>query len=87
MSWLIGLITPPGGIVLDPFAGSGSTLVAAKAGGWRYIGIEREPEYVAIAEARLGAAPPTVKPTSTPKRKRAKRQKAPQLHLLEEVSA
>jgi site-specific DNA-methyltransferase (adenine-specific) len=55
MSWLITLITPPGGIVLDPFAGSGSTLCAAKAGGWRYLGIEREAEYVAIAEARLEA--------------------------------
>ena len=56
MSWLITLITPPGGIVLDPFAGSGSTLVAAKAGGWRYIGVEREPEYVAIAQARVRAS-------------------------------
>lgn len=55
MSWLITLITPPGGIVLDPFAGSGSTLVAAHQGGWRFIGIEREAEYVAIAEARLEA--------------------------------
>ena len=86
MSWLIRLITPPGGIVLDPFAGSGSTLCAAKAGGWRYIGIEREAEYVAIAEARLGAAPPTVKPTSTPKPKRAKKLK-PQMPTLLEVSA
>lgn len=57
MSWLITLITPPGGLVLDPFAGSGSTLCAAKAGGWRYLGIEREAEYVAIAEARLAAIP------------------------------
>ena len=56
MSWLIRLITPPGGIVLDPFAGSGSTLCAAKAGGWRYIGIEKEPEYVTIAQARVRAS-------------------------------
>jgi site-specific DNA-methyltransferase (adenine-specific) len=58
MSWLITLITPPGGVVLDPFAGSGSTLVAAQAEGMRYIGIEREAEYVAIARARLASATP-----------------------------
>ena len=54
MAWLVRLVTPPGGIVLDPFAGSGSTLVAAKREGFRYIGIEREAEYVEIARARTG---------------------------------
>ncbi len=54
MAWLIRLITPPNGIVLDPFAGSGSTLVAAKREGFQYIGIEREAEYVEIAKARVG---------------------------------
>jgi DNA modification methylase len=53
MRWLIRLITPPGGLVLDPFAGSGSTGVAALAEGARFIGIEREPEYFDIAKARL----------------------------------
>ncbi|MEK4360835.1 site-specific DNA-methyltransferase [Paenibacillus sp. FSL M7-1455] len=53
MAWLVRLVTPPGGIVLDPFAGSGSTLVAAKREGFGYVGIEREPEYVDIANARL----------------------------------
>ena len=52
MAWLARLITPPGGIVLDPFAGSGSTLVAAKREGFGFVGIEREPEYVKIIEAR-----------------------------------
>lgn len=52
MAWLARLITPPGGTVLDPFAGSGSTLVAAKREGFGFIGIEREPEYVKIIEAR-----------------------------------
>lgn len=52
MAWLVRLVTPPGGIVLDPFAGSGSTLVAAKREGFNYIGIEREAEYVEIAKAR-----------------------------------
>jgi DNA modification methylase len=54
MAWLVRLSTPPGGIVLDPFAGSGSTLVAAKREGFGFIGIEREPEYVEIIEARTG---------------------------------
>ena len=49
------MVTPKGGIVLDPFAGSGSTLIAAKQEGFNYIGIERESDYVKIAEARLKA--------------------------------
>ncbi|NGP58179.1 site-specific DNA-methyltransferase [Paenibacillus thiaminolyticus] len=53
MAWLIRLITPPGGTALDPFAGSGSTLVAAKREGFNYIGIEREREYVDIALKRV----------------------------------
>ena len=54
MAWLVRLSTPPGGTVLDPFAGSGSTLVAAKREGFDYIGIEREAEYIEIARARTG---------------------------------
>ena len=53
MRWLCRLITPPGGIVLDPFAGSGSTLVAALREGFKCIGIEREEQYVTIARARI----------------------------------
>jgi DNA modification methylase len=53
MRWLVRLVTPPGGVVLDPFAGSGSTLVAARAEGVRSIGIEREDEYAEIIAARL----------------------------------
>jgi DNA modification methylase len=53
MRWLVKLVTPPGGIVLDPFTGSGSTGVAAVLEGRRFLGIEREPEYVDIACARL----------------------------------
>ena len=56
MAWLVRLVTPPQGIVLDPFAGSGSTLVAAKREGFNYIGIEMTPEYVEIAKARTGEA-------------------------------
>jgi len=53
MRWLVRMVTPPGGVVLDPFAGSGSTLVAARAEGVRCIGIEREDEYAQIIAARL----------------------------------
>ena len=53
MEYLIKMVTPKGGIVLDPFAGSGSTLVAAKQNGYQYIGIEMTEEYIPIIEARL----------------------------------
>ena len=53
MTYLCRLITPPGGIVLDPFMGSGSTGKAAMLEGFRFLGIEREPEYFAIARARI----------------------------------
>jgi len=55
MEYLVKMITPPGGVVLDPFAGSGTTLIAAKTQGFNYIGIELTPEYVEIAKARLKA--------------------------------
>lgn len=54
MSWLVRLITPPNGTVLDPFAGSGSTLVAAKREGFGFIGVELTGEYIPIIEARTG---------------------------------
>ena len=54
MEYLIKMITHKGGIVLDPFAGSGSTLVAAKQNGFDFIGIELTPEYIPIIEARTG---------------------------------
>jgi len=53
MRWLVRLITPPGGTCLDPFLGSGSTGCAAVLEGFNFIGIEREAEYIAIAEARI----------------------------------
>lgn len=53
MRWLIKLVTPPGGVVLDPFMGSGTTGVASVKEGFSFIGIEREPEYITIAEARI----------------------------------
>jgi site-specific DNA-methyltransferase (adenine-specific) len=53
MRHLVRLVTRPGGLVLDPFLGSGSTAVACEMEGFDCIGIEREEEYVRIAEARL----------------------------------
>jgi molybdopterin molybdotransferase len=49
----VPIVTPPGGTVLDPFLGSGTTALAAEMEGFAWIGIEKEAEYVAIAEARL----------------------------------
>jgi len=57
MEYLIKMVTPKGGIVLDPFAGSGTTCMAAKKIGRDFIGIEKEPDYVAIAEARIKSIP------------------------------
>ena len=56
MRWLVRLVTPPGGTVLDPFFGSGTTGIACELEDFSYIGIEKEVEYVPIAEARIAHA-------------------------------
>lgn len=53
MEWLVTLITPPEGVVLDPFAGSGTTLQAARDKGFRSIGIEADADHVALIRERL----------------------------------
>jgi DNA modification methylase len=64
MRWLVRLVTPPGGTVLDPFAGSGTTLVAATLEGFNSIGIELTDDYLPIINGRIAwaetqaAAPP-----------------------------
>jgi len=58
MRYLCRLVTPPGGLVLDPFMGSGSTGKAAMLEGFRFVGIELSEEYVEIARARIAAAMP-----------------------------
>jgi site-specific DNA-methyltransferase (adenine-specific) len=55
MEYLVKLITPLGGLVLDPFLGSGTTALACKRLGRHYIGIEISREYCDIAERRLAA--------------------------------
>lgn len=53
MQYLVRLVTPPNGKVLDPFCGSGTTGIACKLEGFDFIGIEQEPEYVGIANSRI----------------------------------
>ena len=55
MEWLVTLITPPNGVVLDPFAGSGTTLQAALNKGFTPIGIEQDADYIKLIEKRLEA--------------------------------
>lgn len=62
MRYLCRLVTPLGGTVLDPFMGSGSTGRGAILEGFSFIGIEREAEYLAIAERRIAAAEASTKP-------------------------
>ena len=59
MAWLCRLVGgQPGSLILDPFAGSGTTGIAALREGFRVLGFELDPEYIEIAEARItGAAP------------------------------
>lgn len=57
MKWLVRLAVPVGGLVLDPFAGSGTTLQAARDEGMSCIGIEREAQYVQLICQRLGIDP------------------------------
>lgn len=56
MRYLIRMVTQPGGVVLDPFLGSGTTAVAAKELGMGFVGIEREAEHIEIIKRRLGVA-------------------------------
>ena len=56
MGYLVRLVTPPGGLVLDPFTGSGSTGKAAVRLGHRFVGIEKDAAYAEIAKRRIGNA-------------------------------
>jgi DNA modification methylase len=59
MRYLCRLVTPPNGIVLDPFMGSGSTGKAAVLEGFKFIGMELDTEYFKIAEARINHVNPS----------------------------
>lgn len=56
MRWLVRLVTPPGGLVLDPFAGSGTTLEAAALEGFSCTGIELDPNYAELCRVRIKRA-------------------------------
>lgn len=58
MRWLCRLVTPPGGVVLEPFAGSGTTVQAALAEGFRCIAVEREDDYLPLILSRLTSQEP-----------------------------
>lgn len=58
MQYLVRLVTPPGGVVLDPFMGSGSTGIAAIQQGYSFVGCEQQAEYVEIARRRIAKAIP-----------------------------
>jgi site-specific DNA-methyltransferase (adenine-specific) len=92
MRWLVRLVTPPDGTVLDPFTGSGTTGCAAVREGFSFVGIEREAEYVAIAEARIAwwaEHPEGVETTKlyAAERKRAETAAAGQVGLFDEAAA
>jgi DNA modification methylase len=60
MRWLVRLVTPPGGIVLDPFAGTGTTAAACLEEGFSYVLIEREADYMKLIDQRLSRYQPTL---------------------------
>ena len=73
MKYLVRLITPPNGIVLDPFCGSGTTGVACKLEGFQFVGMEQDTEYSKIAHARIeNYIEDSEKPISKPKNQNKK---------------
>ena len=61
MRYLVRLITPPNGIVLDPFTGSGTTLEASLLEGFSFVGIEKQAEHIPDIKARIGRGYETLK--------------------------
>ena len=61
MEWLITLITPEGGLILDPFAGTGTTLQAATNKGFHPIGIEQDADYIQLINKRMEGGTPSTR--------------------------
>jgi DNA modification methylase len=76
MRYLCRLVTPPGGTIMDPFMGSGSTGKAAKLENLNFVGIELNEEYFKIAKDRINNAVDSVKDTTKPKSKKQDQPKA-----------
>jgi site-specific DNA-methyltransferase (adenine-specific) len=74
MRYLVKMITPPNGIVLDPFNGSGTTGVACKVEGFNYVGIELDAEYCKISEARIEGWEAEIEMPETIKQKEVKKE-------------
>ena len=74
MRYLVRMITPPNGIVLDPFNGSGTTGVACKVEGFNYVGIELDAEYCKISEARIEGWEAEIEMPETIKQKEVKKE-------------
>ena len=61
MEWLVSLIVPPNGVVLDPFAGTGTTLQAATNKGFNPIGIEADADYIQLIHQRMEGGTPSTR--------------------------
>ena len=74
MGWLCRLVGgQPGSLILDPFAGSGTTGIAALREGFRFLGFELDPDYIEIAEARINGDAPLFNRRGDPNTSRASR--------------
>ena len=81
MQYLVRLITPPNGKVLDPFCGSGTTGIACKLEGYEFVGIEQDAEYCKIAEARINGYKPEIEDSKEIEQEPQPQEKFTQLSL------
>jgi DNA modification methylase len=86
MRYLVRMITPLNGIVLDPFNGSGTTGVACKVEGFNYVGLELDPEYCKISEARIQGWEEEVEMPKTIERKEVKKESAEEIQAKNQLN-
>jgi len=82
MRWLVRLVTPPGGVVLDPFTGSGTTGCAAALEGFAFVGCEQDPEHADLARRRIAHWAGAPAPSAPPVAKATQPEPVAQLRLL-----